>query len=234
MNISSFRYGRDYYINHAKHATGKTPNSTIDDDADEWLSIGDTTATVAESVPIESSNKVSASSHQQNALERRNATAYLNDCEHNDDVDISQSHPGFRLARRAYSMRSLRNNLNGSCNSSGNSLGENDRRCSVASDEQRRRRHIYLPHHSRHRRPPSAAVVHTDFGLFDRESAPRSISSALRKNGQQYSKQSHLTTASATAAFEADTLRGNFRRDCLRVSRNGTANFVENPLFMDD
>lgn len=136
-------------------------------------------------------------------------------------------------------MRSLRNNL---LYSSGNSLGGS----SESSEEQPHRHHPHSHHskqyHNRHR-PRSAAgfydyddtcIEQNDSSAGDAGKTRRPLSSTIGYSGQLFNKRSDLTTASATAAFEANMLRGNLRRDSFRVSRNGTANFVENPLFEDD
>lgn len=242
------RYGRDYYINHAKHATGQTPNSTFNndnDDDDEWHPISAATPVVQSANDVYS-NKVSAS-HQHPNANPHNTTHYdynnnnknINNINTDNKNRIVMSPPGFRLARRAYSMRSLRYNLYGS----GNSLGGS----SETSEEQPHRHHPHSDHskqhYNRHRPRSAAGFFDYDTTCIERndshadgagKTCRRPLSSTIGYSGQLFNKQSDLTTASATAAFEANMLRGNLRRDSFRVSSNGTANFVENPLFEDD
>lgn len=181
------RYGRDYYINDAKHAAGKTPGP-----ADDWLPLSPATPPPNVGKSFVSSPPTSSFTTNRYIS---SATSFDTACDlNNNDAfmpanNTATATAGYRLARRAYSMRSLRSLINDATTSSSSDCNR-----SLCDDGDRRRR---------------------------------------RRDVIEFGDPRRMTDARATADFEALTLRGNVRRDCL-CSRNGTDNFVVNPLFVDD
>lgn len=190
------RYGRDYYINDAKHATGKTPDVT-----DDWQPITASTPTTNNSSVSEQSNRHPTSTNYQNMYHERLTAFHATDFNNNSRSPTNVG--GFHMAQRTMSMRSLRKN------DALESSQHNTSTWSMRSDRSDR----------------SDRSVRSN--LSNRSERTVLGNRLSWQNGGQ------LSTARATSEFEADTLRGNLRRDSL-CSRDGTDNFVLNPLYVDD
>lgn len=81
------------------------------------------------------------------------------------------------------------------------------------------------------RRSNSAMSTSSTASLHNNPNSTYNGSRSLHRSRGSFG--SLISNSSATSEFEADMLRGNVKRDCM-CSRDGTNNFVMNPLFTDD